>query len=267
MMNWGGNGVISRVFPILKKPVAEGDYGDPKIDDLSYRHRLPNGREDASEEQTIAKKAATSKGYTLHFYPEGGDLVVGLQSRLAFSVTDKDGRHAAVKGMVIDSSGETLTIAQSGEDGRGTFVIRSDGKAMTFVVTDDNGKKHEYDLPQAKAEGCVLKLNAVGNPDGVEDELTMTLQASKMMQGRLLGYTIINGGAVVQCDTMTAERLMEVEFDRSKMREGVNQLTFFDSEGRIQADRLFFITPKSSVADSVKVSVPESALRDRKSTL
>ena len=261
MMNWGGNGVFSRVFPIFKKPAAEGDYGDPKIDDLSYRHRLPNGREDASEEQTIAKKAATSKGYTLHFYPEGGDLVVGLQSRVAFSVTDKDGRHAAVKGMVIDSSGETLTIAQSGEDGRGTFVIRPDGKAMTFVVTDDNGKKHEYDLPQAKAEGCVLKLNAVGNPGGAEDELTMTLQASKMMQGLLLGYTIINGGAVVQCDTMTAERLMEVEFDRSKMREGVNQLTFFDSEGRIQADRLFFITPKSSVADSVKVSVPESALR------
>ena len=129
------------------------------------------------------------------------------------------------------------------------------------MVTDDNGKKHEYDLPQAKAEGCVLKLNAVGNPGGAEDELTMTLQASKMMQGRLLGYTIINGGAVVQCDTMTAERLMEVEFDRSKMREGVNQLTFFDSEGRIQADRLFFIMPKSSVADSVKVSVPESALR------
>lgn len=261
MMNWGGNGVFSRVFPIFKKPAVEGAYDNPQIDDLSYTHRLPNGREDASEDNKNQKKAATNKGYTLHFYPEGGDLVTGLQSRVAFSVTDKEGKHVAVKGLVIDSSGETLAIAQSGADGRGTFVIRPDGKPLTFVVTDDKGKKHEYPLPQAKTEGCVLQMNAVGNPNAADDVLTATIQSSSSMQGRLLGYTIINGGAVVQCDTMKAEEVLQVEFDRSKMRAGVNQLTVFDSDGRIQAERLFFIIPKSNEADSIKVSVPETSLR------
>ncbi len=45
MLNWGGTGIYSRVFPIFKQPKHEGDYSRMEIDKFSYRKRKPNYRE------------------------------------------------------------------------------------------------------------------------------------------------------------------------------------------------------------------------------
>ena len=266
MMNWGGTGVFSRVFPIYKKPAKEGDYANPKIDELSYTHRLPNGRE-KEEEMLEGTKQSKSRGYSLSFYPEGGHLVRGLQSRVAFSVTDRNGKHAAVRGLLIDKDGEMLTYAQSERDGRGTFDVVPDGQApalssaereLTFVVTDEDGKRHEFALPQPLEEGCVMRLEQQEQPS---DILRFIIQASPGMQGRLLGYMLTNSGNVIFADTLQAQPAMELQFDRNKMYAGVNQLTLFDSNGHIQAERLFFICPEPSDADSIHVVSATQALK------
>ena len=49
--------------------------------------------------------------------------------------------------------------------------------------------------------------------------------------------------------------------DRQAMPEGVNQLTVFDSWGRIMAERLFFICPKPDKADSIQVVAKTERLK------
>ena len=74
MTNWGSAAAFSRVFPIFRAPSAAGDYA-PVMDERDYRHRLPDSRE-----------ADTLKRGRLNvsFYPEGGRMVAGLESRVAF---------------------------------------------------------------------------------------------------------------------------------------------------------------------------------------
>ncbi len=258
MTNWGGNGIFSRVFPVFKKPEAEGDYSAPRIEELTYLHRLPNGREALAETEAGGTKPPRRArgGLAVAFYPEGGHLVRGLRSRVAFSVSGRDGRHAAVKALLVNAAGESVEFAQSGENGRGTFDVTPDGQPLTLVATDAEGKRHEFALPQARDEGCVVRLDALG-----DDNISATVMASPGTCGRLLGYTLVSGGNVVVCDTLTAEPAVELLFERAKMRAGVSQLTVFDSGGRILAERLFFVCPPPSGADSIRVAAPQAGLK------
>ena len=261
MMNWGGVGAFSRVFPVFDQPKQDGDYSHPHITEYSFNHRLP-ARSDvqaAAQEATMTKKEKSAqkklkgKG-KVAFYPEGGDLVAGLASRVAFSITDEDGRKVQVKGLVVNAQDSILEMTETDVDGRGIFSITPDGQPLKLVVTDEQQKRQEFMLPDAKQEGCVLHLDT-------QNDIVARLYSSPTMEGRLLGYTIMNNGNVYTADTLKAEPAVEMTFERTNLPAGVNQITIFDSYGHIQAERLFFICPSSSEADSIKVSQPAYGMK------
>jgi hypothetical protein len=112
-----------------------------------------------------------------------------------------------------------------------------------------------FSLPQAKTEGCTLCL------DAVSDQMLATLQCTDGICGNMLGYVLMHNGNIIRCDTIKAVPLLEIEMDRQAMPEGVNQLTVFDSWGRIMAERLFFICPKPDKADSIQVVAKTERLK------
>ena len=257
MMNFGDATVFSRVFPVFNKPKTEGDYSNPEINQYSFRHRLPEREKDpdASTLEGADGKEKKAKGFEVRFYPEGGDLVDRLRSRVAFTVTDKDGMPVATKGLVMNDNDETLAVAFSGADGRAIFDIIPEGKNLKLMLTDEEGDLHAFDLPEPRSEGCVLRV------DPLKDEgVTIDLRCSPGMQGRLLGYTLVNGGRVFRADTLTAEPAIEIGLNREELPYGVNQLTLFTSDGQIQAERLFFITPVGADVDSIKLTADRQSI-------
>ena len=89
MTNWGTNAVFSRVFPVFKAPKKEGDYSDLTIRTMLYSNRDPNNRtdEDSLYQRAIDEGIYTNdlmKTISVKFYPEGGNLIVGKRSRVAF---------------------------------------------------------------------------------------------------------------------------------------------------------------------------------------
>lgn len=252
MMNWGGVGAFSRVFPIFYAPDKEGDYSQPRMEELTYNRRLPE-RQGADHAATDAGHTVADGSRSVTFYPEGGDMVVGLPCRVAFRAV-KDGRRTPVKALLLDAADNILEMVETDADGVGAFDVTPDGKALRLVVTDEQQKRSEYTLPTARAEGCVLRVST-------DDDIVARLYASPSMQGRLLGYTLMHNGNVMTADTLVAQPAVEFEFERSKMLPGVNQLTVFDSDGRIQAERLFFICPPTDAADSIRVSEPAYGMK------
>ena len=257
MMNFGDATAFSRVLPVFNKPKTEGDYSNPVIDQYSYRNRLP-GREKEEDAAVLSAedgKSRKAKGFEVKFYPEGGDLVQGLRSRVAFTVTDKDGMPVATKGLIMNEEDQTLAVAFSGADGRAVFEIIPEGKHLKMALTDEDGDLHTFDLPEPRAEGCVVKVDPLK-----DDEVTVLVSSSPAMQGRMLGYTIVNGGRVFRADTLTAEPAIEIGLNRDDLPYGVNQLTFFSSDGQIQAERLFFICPEGEDVDSVKLTADRQSI-------
>ena len=264
MTNWGTNAVFSRVIPVFKTPKQEGDYSDLTIVPIPYHQRLPNRREPMD---TLYVKVVDDGLYThdlnktisVNFYPEGGDLIVGKRCRVAMLAVDDNGNPHKGNGFVMNEKGDVLASVQTDTLGRGCFELVPDTGKLTFQMRNlkksERGNVQYFSLPQAKTEGCTLCL------DAVSDQMLATLQCTDGICGNMLGYVLMHNGNIIRCDTIKAVPLLEIEMDRQAMPEGVNQLTVFDSWGRIMAERLFFICPKPDKADSIRVTTLTQRLK------
>lgn len=251
MTNWGKEAIFSRVIPIFNKPKEEGNYANPIIDKISFRNRLPNTR--VADDGTVAVSATTgSNTINLKFYPEGGDLIAGLTSRVAINATDAEGHHLKTTADLLQGKErKKIATVSTDETGRGLFEVSPTSTDDEFyvVINNEGSKRQEFKLPKAKSQGCVLNIDTSD-----DDIVTATILNSTDMNGQLVGYTVINGGNIVTCDTMTTRGKYTKRLSKYSMPAGVNQFTVFDSEGQILAERLFFIFPYPDTNDSIAVS-------------
>lgn len=250
MTNWGVNAVFSRVFPVFKKPVEEGNYEDLTIDTRLYQERNPNNRDQQDSLYMKAVKEGiysnnTAKTVSVQFYPEGGDMVQGKKCHVAMLAVTDDGRPYQGQAFVVNQQGEVLASVQTDTLGRGEFTVVPDAFGLAMKMMNARGKEQQFNLPTARREGCTVTL------DVISDEMLATLQCTDGVCGELIGYVLMNNGNIYFCDTLVASPLMELELNRGGMKEGVNQMTVFNSDGQILADRLFFICPQSSDADTI----------------
>lgn len=266
MLNWGSATAFSRVIPVFKQPEEEGDYSKMVIDQFSYRKRHPSYRQisedvvDKSEENTLGnllKAKRLPKGdVNVHFYPEGGNLVEDLASKVAFTVNDSEGLFFDCTCELVDEEGNVVSSAVTYKEGRGCIELTASDEPQYLSLTTAEGKKQKFQLPEPEQEGIALKLNTLR-----DDYVTAHLTPSRSMYNHLLGYTLMNQGRILTCDTMTCERSIELKFERAAIPAGVNQLTLFDADGRILAERLFFICPPKEQMESVKISSPTTVLK------
>ena len=259
MMNWGSNVCFSRVIPVFNAPSKEGDYSTPKMDMLSHRNRLPDNRSDSDlgpstfdpDAPTSESKFKRSSSRNVHFYPEGGSMVADIEGRVAFTVTYDDGMPAVgAVCEVKDATGSIICSATADTDGRGLFRLTPSAGTAYTMTARCGGKEWREKLPQPLSDGCSLNVDMSGNDDFID----VSLRTSQGLQGRMLGYVIMHGGQILQCDTLTASEHFHMSFLRSRSPAGVNQLTVFDANGKICAERLFFVCPQLSLLDSVRVA-------------
>lgn len=246
MTNWGNGGIFSRALPVFKRPKTEGDYSRMEMEEYGYTRRLPPLRNDEEGDSLTEKD---SRGIRVRFFPEGGRIIKGQPTRIAFVVTDKQGSPLETGGAVLGSDKEIKDAVTTSHDGRGIFQYTADGTPSYLRIADDKSRQHDFRLPEADEEGITLTMNTLD-----DESVTALITASPTLHGRLMGYTLMHNGTVIKADTMLTVSAMELEFDRSTLPAGVSQLTLFTADGHIQAERLFFICPPRDERDSIRIS-------------
>ena len=275
MANWGTGACFSRVFPIFDEPRKAGDYSRATIDRPTRKHRVPSVREDAEAEPANKKNtegpadgesparpcgayAMESRGVTLTLYPEGGNHVLGLEGKVAFRLTDEEGK--PVTGTArLESEEGTVEKPEITVDslGRGIFVYTPLDTPAELVLSRTNGRTLRFNLPVAEREGCALSVNTLA-----EDKIHVEAAVSPGLQGRMWGVTLQNGGTVVATHSFRTETTPQTFFfNRGDMPAGVSQITIFDGDGRIWAERQVFIPPRPAKEDSIRLRVETGQLR------
>ena len=74
------------------------------------------------------------------------------------------------------------------------------------------------------------------------DSCLITLRKQSLPQGNALGMTIMHEGNALYFTSLEQDETC-LAIPLSKLATGVNQVTIFDSDGRVWADRLFFVLP------------------------
>jgi hypothetical protein len=187
-----------------------------------------------------AKKIAPVTSYSLTFFPEGGDLVNTVESKVAFKATDQDGNPFFVSGYIVDKKNNRLVDFVSTHNGMGVFLLTpSTGEIYKAVWKDKKGETHETLLPGIKEQGVVLSITNVNNqvtyslhrPDSVAENFKSYYVIAQMQQ-QVIYSALIN---------LHAKTKVAAPLPVDSLANGVVQLTIFNAERIPVAERIFFI--------------------------
>lgn len=238
MLNWGSDAVFSRVFPVFRSPEKTGAYSRKVMEERIGVDWLPSS---AGSSLTVSSPQSKSSGNTpatVRFYPEGGSMVSGLRSRVAFEVTDGEGRPLDAGGWLEQDGKQTVRV-KTLREGRGIFSVIPE-KNSRLVLTFDGGKSKTYDILGAIPSGCVLSADAQAG-----DAISVTVSSSPSLSGRQLSVAYVHNGKLLRHDDFIAgSQPWRGSVSRSDMPGGVSQLVLMDESGAILADRMVFVYPR-----------------------
>jgi len=110
---------------------------------------------------TQAENNKINKKALLHFFPEGGDIIVGVKNTIAFKANYNNGLPFHVEGVIKkQETGEMVMPLIVVHDGMGKFTLEfRPGDKYYAEWTDNNMTKQITWLPEAKTKGVSLKLS------------------------------------------------------------------------------------------------------------
>ena len=186
------------------------------------------------------KSPPTAEDTTLYvdFYPEGGNIVAGVGTRIAYMAHDGLGRGQQVSGCVMAGS-SSVVRTKSNEDGRGVFSLEDEvctlGQKLTLQVCH-NGKHYEFELPEVHRRGYALCVIDSGGYYDVTVSRSEATVGSKLVLAALCRQ---RAGVVTDVDLARSTECT-VQVGKDKLRTGVNAFVLYDGFGNVLSRRLVF---------------------------
>ena len=197
--------------------------------------------------------------YFVRFFPEGGNLVNGIQSTIAFHVTDKNGNGVLCNGLIINGENDTITQFLPLKFGMGRFTLTpKTNETYKAIVTLSNGEKVTAVLPKVFTEGYVMHLAEVGNQIKISVQTNVATPPSVIY---LFAHTrgVVKTAITRPCLNGLATFLI----DKNKMGDGISHFTVFNADRQAVCERLYFQYPKQRLALDMVLDEQSFGLRKK----
>lgn len=182
-------------------------------------------------------KTIVTKKAVVQFFPEGGDLVDGLTSKIGIKATDKNGFGIKIAGQILAADQQEISTISTNKNGFGQFLLTPrQGQTYTFTGTY-NGEAIKASLPKILKEGAILSLEN-GKNEMIKVQINTNVPTITMIgNGYLIGQAM---GQVFFKEKIESAATTDFELDGYDIPYGVLHFTLFDNLGRPLAERLFF---------------------------
>jgi len=190
---------------------------------------------------SVAKQAISGLKPDIQFLPEGGSLVTGINTKIAFKAVGPNGLGVDVTGTVFDSDHKQVAAFSSGHLGMGSFNITpAAGKTYTAKVNYPDGSQDVIELPKPVAEGISLAID-----NDALSEATVSISANEEFFGRHkdghFTLLIYSGGQITTVNCRLDSHVIKLDILKRKLRTGVTRVTLFSPAGEPLCERLFFV--------------------------
>lgn len=172
-------------------------------------------------------------------FPEGGNAVVNVNSRIAFKATDQYGKPVNISGKVVNTKGVVLANATVQHDGMGLFNLKPLANEQYFIEWNTNeGIGGKTPIDNIVNEGVQLRV------ESQKEKCSYTIERT--------ANTVLNGDVTVV--GMMYNRLVYMAHvslkDKPKVRgvisykdfpSGILQLSVLDEQKKPLAERITFV--------------------------
>ncbi len=177
---------------------------------------------------------------SLRFFPEGGDMVEGLTSVIAFKAVNTAGLPVQVNGIITNRKMQTVTEFTSLHDGMGAIKLTPEpGEQYTAEWKDAWGVTQYTNLPAAKSTGIVLTVNNQSaiplfsiNRQSVSEDRFKKLSIVATINQQLMYRAVAN---------LSEKPTLNASLPSSNFTSGILRLTVFDANRQPVAERILFL--------------------------
>lgn len=245
--NTASGNYILRAYTNWMKNFDPSYYFEKKITVINLR-RLP-----------LNKQPKPQEGYKVNFFPEGGNMVSGLQNKVAFKAVDVNGKPFDFKGFLLENNDTILQFAPY-KNGLGTFIFTPKaGIQYQAIIKAIPGHSFTVQLPGVFADGYTMELE----DDGDKVRITAQTNISSATELYLIAHTRQSVKTALRSRLQNGSTVFTI--DRSVFGNGVSHITLFDGERRPVCERLFYKEP-TQILD-LKLATDARAYTTRKPLL
>ncbi|MBV8390437.1 MAG: Ig-like domain-containing protein, partial [Mucilaginibacter sp.] len=198
------------------------------------------------------------------FFPEGGYLINGMRSRVAFKAIKPDGLGIESKGTIVDNNGTVVADFTSQHLGMGVFAMTPEnGKTYKANFTFADGSQSSFDLPNVRAEGINLSVN-----NNAKDSLSIRITANdgyfQRNQNKTF-YVMAQSGGVVcyAAQTVLRNTTYTATVAKNKFPTGILQVTVFSSKGTPLSERLVYVQNNDQLNLTMKTDLSAYSRRQK----
>ncbi|WP_035333718.1 TonB-dependent receptor plug domain-containing protein [Dyadobacter crusticola] len=196
----------------------------------------------------------------LQFFPEGGELMAEVATRVAFKAVNASGMGEHVAGFIMDQNNDTVASFKSEHLGMGRFQFAAkSGSSYTAFLREKNGGASKYAFPKVNETGYTLVVDNTSNPLKTRIIAYAKVPGKTEVPVNIVGHSrgIV---AFVAKGKISGKGLM-MNVPNTDLPDGITHLTLFNEENRPVCERLIFIDHNHSLR--VQVNPSKAAYKPR----
>ncbi len=194
-----------------------------------------------TSDQKLVKDEKTTWNATLH--PESGVLISGVKSKIAVRLHTKGTPPSEWSGFVTESGDPSKKIAEfKNLDGNVALfnITPEKGKKYSVTVLDNKGQQSVTELPESIDSG--INLITENLPESIKYTLRSRSTNAEPQKYKIIGT--VNSIVVYKANiTKKNETDISSEIPMKDFPNGILQLTLFDLNENVVAQRLVFMKP------------------------
>ncbi|MBE9465297.1 hypothetical protein IEE83_25740 [Dyadobacter sp. UP-52] len=198
--------------------------------------------------------------YDIQFFPEGGQLVRNVESKIGFRAVASDGKGINFNGVLVNQNNDTLVRFSPRKFGIGNFMFKPvAGNEYRILIKDSKGKINAYKLPEVQEQGYIMQVK-----DSTANlvKVIVTAQTENSESNVSLFVHAHQANIYSETKPLTSGKAVFV-LEKNKIGEGINQITIFNASGKPVSERLYFKRPAKDFIVDGKVSKQEYNTRDK----
>ncbi|HCN84737.1 MAG TPA: TonB-dependent receptor, partial [Sphingobacteriaceae bacterium] len=206
---------------------------------------------------------STSDEVDVQFFPESGQMVNSIRSKIGFKAVKADGLSADVSGYITDKDNNKITEFKAQHAGMGTFELTpAAGNSYKAVVKFNDGSEKSFDLPKSAQSGYVLSVDTAATNDNIRIKISTSPDIYKSGGDITL---IAQTNHVIQyvSKTKLSSPVLSTILSKKRFPTGILQLTLFSSDNRPVAERLVFIQKNDQLKINVSTNSPSYKKREK----
>lgn len=201
----------------------------------------------------------TEEDYDVQFLPEGGQLVSGIESRIAFKAIDKNGKGIICSGFILNKENDTVSSFRTLRFGMGRFsFLPLPGNKYRAFARFQDGTITPISFPEIHSTGFVL------NCEEHDRSLLITVTSNVQLSDPAI-YLLAHTRQVIK-SIKTAKLIngkAEFAIDKDLLGDGISDIIIFNDQLKPVCERLYFKRPVQQLQIALKADKAEYAKRDK----